>query len=68
MFTSFGELMANRKNSELNKSLNKLGQELNRDIVEQVKTLDASQSELRKELNKERIKALNLKLIQGGKE
>jgi hypothetical protein len=62
MFTTFEELLKGDKT----KTLNKLGQELNRDIVEQVKTLPVD-SELRKELNKQRISALNLKLIQGGK-
>lgn len=46
----------------------KLGQELAADIVKEVKTLKPDETAKRKLLNKERIKALGLTLIQGGKE
>lgn len=67
-------------NTIKNMMTTKLGQELNRDIVEEVKLINARltsgeltdkqvtrQLEVKKELNKQRISALNLKLIQGGK-
>ena len=38
------------------------------DLVTKVKELGPDQKELKKQLNKERIKALGLTLIQGGKE
>lgn len=47
--------------------INTMGRELAADIVKEVKTLKPDQKELRKQLNKERIKALGLTLIQGGK-
>jgi hypothetical protein len=50
------------------KTITKMGQELAADIVKEVKKLGPDQTELKKELNKQRISALNLKLIQGGKE
>lgn len=37
------------------------------DLVAKVKELSPDQKELKKQLNKERIKALGLTLIQGGK-
>jgi hypothetical protein len=37
------------------------------DLVTKVKELGPDQKELKKQLNKERIKALGLTLIQGGK-
>lgn len=48
-------------------TVKKMGLELAADIVKEVKTLKPDQKELRKQLNKERIKALGLTLIQGGK-
>lgn len=47
--------------------INAMGRELAADIVKEVKALKPDQKELRKQLNKERIKALGLTLIQGGK-
>lgn len=38
------------------------------DLVTKVKELGPDQKELKRQLNKERIKALGLTLIQGGKE
>lgn len=43
-----------------------LGRELAADIVAELKSAEHS-PEYRKEMNKQRIEALNLKLIQGGK-
>jgi len=53
-------------------AVKKMGQELNRDIVEQLKEVkndytEESYKDIRKKLNKERIKALGFTLIQGGK-
>lgn len=58
------------KNSKINAmplAIQKLGRELAADIVKEVKELKPDQVELKKKLNKERIKALGFKLIQGGK-
>lgn len=48
-------------------TLNAMGRELAADIVKEVKELKPDQVELKRQLNKERIKALGFKLIQGGK-
>lgn len=69
MFTSFEELTKAVKEMRQVKGIaDKLGQELAADIVKEVKTLGPDQTELRKVLNNERIKALGLTLVQGGKE
>lgn len=70
MFTSFNELLMNRGKITMKNSLDTLGQDLNRDIVAEMKETEEKGEmtpEYRKELNKQRISALNLKLIQGGK-
>lgn len=53
------------KNVLINNKLNSIGQELNRDIIEEIEKLNPNDVKTRKELNKDRIKALGLKLIQG---
>lgn len=53
--------------SAMTEVVKKMGFELAADIVKEVKELKPDQKELRKQLNKERIKALGLTLIQGGK-
>lgn len=66
---------------KVKKTIHTMGQELNRDIVEEVKVINdrlqsgkltdeqvKRQMEVKKELNKQRIVALGLKLIPGGKE
>lgn len=67
MFTTFKELV-DRVDLEKEETTTLLGQELNRDLVEQVK-IAKSMNDLDhvKLLNQERIKALGLKLVQGGK-
>lgn len=67
MFTSLDEMIKNAKNRTIKAECDKLGRELAADIVKEVKTLNPSQIEYRRELNKDRIKALGLILIQGGK-
>lgn len=67
MLHTFEELRQIVNGNRVNKEVTKMGQELNRDIVEQLKNLDPSQFDIRKELNKERIKALGMFFIQGGK-
>ena len=72
MFTTFEELSKMKWDKKptdkelFNDKLDKLGQELAADIVAELKRSEVS-PEMRKELNKERISALGLKLIQGGK-
>lgn len=48
-----------------------MGRELNREIIEELKQIEEENPEvardLKKELNKDRIKALGLTLIRGGK-
>lgn len=63
MITTFAELLDKKKNV----ALQKMGRDLASDIVKEVKQLNETQGDVRKELNKARIKALGLKLIQGGK-
>ena len=64
MKTTFTEFLENIKDPFQFK-IEIMGQELNREIVDTLK--DIVDKDLRKELNKDRIKALGLKLIQGGK-
>ena len=78
MFTSFEELQKMIRDEKVNKKriikenwkefTNKPRQKLAANICAEVKTLGPDQTELRKMLNQERIKALGLTLIQGGKE
>lgn len=67
MFTTFKELV-DKVELEKKETTMLLGQELNRDLVEQVKIAKSlNDHDYVKLLNQERIKALELKLIQGGK-
>ena len=69
MFTTFSELVDNINRKEtMKETIELMSQELNRDLVEQVK-IAKSMNDLDyvKLLNQERIKALGLKLIQGGR-
>lgn len=69
MFTTFNELVDSIDGKEtMKETIELMGQELNRDLVTQVK-IAKSMNDLDyvKLLNQERIKALGLKLIQGGK-
>ena len=67
-------------NTLRNNVVQRMGQSLNRDIVEEIKLINAKltsgellaaeverQLQIKKELNKERIKALGMYIIQGGK-
>lgn len=70
MLHSFEEMLNIAKKRAIdatNNAAKKTGQELARELSEKVKELDKNSPE-RKMLNKERIKALNLVLIQGGKD
>jgi hypothetical protein len=66
---TFQEMLniAKRMDDHKQKSVTKMGQQLAADIVKEVKRLNPTQNEARKELNKQRINALGLKVIQGGK-
>jgi hypothetical protein len=70
MFTSFDELIKNAKNrsqvKETSRVVAQMGRELAADIVANLKDTEHS-VEYRKEMNKQRIEALGLKLIPGGK-
>lgn len=64
---TFEEMLNIVKNrSNVKKQADKMGQELAADIVEFMKAAELV-GEDRKEYNKQRISALGLKLIQGGK-
>ena len=66
-FENFLEMVNKKTKASMKATVELMGQELAREICEEVKTLEPSQFELRKELNKQRIQALGLVLIQGGK-
>lgn len=63
---TFNELVNIAKQRAWKKELENMGQALNRDIVKELKK--GVSPEVRKELNKQRISALGLKLIQGEKD
>lgn len=69
MFTTFSELVDNINGKEtMEETIELIGQELNRDLLTQVEIAKSMNDlEYVKLLNQERIKALGLRLIQGGK-
>lgn len=65
---TFEELLKTVKNPySIKENTKVMGQSLAANLVNEVKRLSPSQVEARKELNKQRIKALGLTLIQGEK-
>lgn len=69
-YKAFGQVEPAKKLvTPMTEEVNKMGRELNADIVKEMKERGETLTPaMRKLYNKERIKALGLTLIQGGKE